>query len=187
MSPKEELWRRRTSSFVFSWVILLLSGVDWKWLNLRPVFTKQVDLMLLTPLKKHMFGLCVNGSYQGGRVSAIFFIKSGYGFLYSPKISLAVCLTGTGSSIQEDSQRGWLILKALSCQEDLYSADRGNVFCQAFEIQMMSSTLCPTDGFESFHKRRATEMGPTQAVGEKKHKINFLPKIDDGFELKRRK
>lgn len=61
------------------------------------------------------------------------------------------------------------------------------MFCQAFEIQMMSSTLCPTDGFESSHKRRATEMGPTQAEGEKKHKINFLPKIDDGSQLKRRK
>lgn len=116
-----------------------------------------------------------------------FFIKSGYGFLLSPKISLAVRLTGRGSSIQEDSQRGWLILKALSCQEDLYSTDRGNVFCQAFEIQMMSSTLCPTDGFESSHKRRATEMGPTQAEREQKHKINFSPKIDDSAKAKRRK
>lgn len=141
------------------------------------------------PFKKtHVQSLCEwQLSGWEGFSYFFFFIKSGYGFLYSPKISLAVCLTGTGSSIQEDSQRGWLILKALSCQEDLYSADRGNVFCQAFEIQMMSSTLCPTDGFESFHKRRATEMGPTQAEGEKKHKINFLPKIDDGFELKRRK
>lgn len=61
------------------------------------------------------------------------------------------------------------------------------MFCQAFEIQMMSSTLCPTEGFESSHKSRATEMGPTQADEEQKGKINFIPKIDDGAKLKRRK
>lgn len=63
-------------------------------------------------------------------------------------------------------------------------ADRGNVFCQAFEIQMMSSTLCPTDGFESSHKRRATEIEVTQAEGKQKGKISVIPKIDDGAEPK---
>lgn len=101
------------------------------------------------------------------------------------KTSLAARFASRGSSIQEDSQHGWLILKALSCQEDLYSADGGNAFCQAFEIQMMSSTLCPTDGFESSHERRATEMGPTRAEGEQKGKINFSPKIDDSAEPKK--
>lgn len=104
------------------------------------------------------------------------FNKSGYGFLLPPTTYSAVCLAGRGSGIQEGSQRGWLIPKALSCQEDLYSADRGNVFCQAFEIQMMPSTLCPTDGFESSHKRGATETGPTRAEGERKRQNQLHPK-----------
>lgn len=37
-------------------------------------------------------------------------------------------------------------------------ADRGNMFCQAFEIQMPHSTLCLSDSFERSHKRTATEM-----------------------------
>lgn len=165
MSPEQDLWRlRRSSSFVFSWVILCLPGEHRKWHKLRYVFIEgkkhtdvsekhkweRDDLMLLVPLKP-IWSL---SEWQQARWEGFSsFIKSSYDFLCSPKTSLAVRLAGRGSCIQEDSQRGWLILKALSCQEDLYSADKGNVFCQAFEIQMMSSTLCPTDGFESFHKR----------------------------------
>lgn len=134
------------------------------------------------PIKTHVWFL--SKRQRAGWVDFSSFIKAGYGFLLSQTTSSAVRLAGRGSSIQEDSQRGWLILKALSCQEDLYSADRGNVFCQAFEIQM-SSTLCPTDSFESSHKRRATEMGPTRAEGEQKGKISFIPKIDDGTKPKR--
>lgn len=182
MSPEQDLWRlRRSSSFVFSWVILCLPGVHRKWHKLRCVFVKEKkhadvseehkwerdDLMLLFPLK-HIWSL--SEWQQAGWEGLSSFINSSYDFLRSPKPSLAVRLAGRGSHIQEDSQRGWLILKALSCQEDLYSADRGNVFCQAFEIQMISSTLCPTDGFESSHKKRATEMGPTRAEGEQKSK-----------------
>lgn len=137
------------------------------------------------PIKTHVWFL--SKRQLAGWEGFSSFIKSGYGFLLSPTTSLAVRLASRGSSIQEASQCGWLILKALSCQEDLYSADGGNVLCQAFEIQMMSSTLCPTNGFESSHERKATEMGPTRTEGEQKGKINFIPKIDDRAKPKRRK
>ena len=102
----------------------------------------------------------------GGR-SAALFMKSDDDYL-SPTSKLAAGSAGGGSGVQEDSQRGGFIPKALSCQEDLYSADRGDVICRAFEIQMMSSTPCPTDGFESSHESRATEMQPTRAGREQK-------------------
>lgn len=42
-------------------------------------------------------------------------------------------------------------------------ADRGNMFCQAFEIQMPHSTLCLSDSFERSHERTETEMEVPQA------------------------
>lgn len=55
-------------------------------------------------------------------------------------------------------------------------ADRGNMFCQAFEIQMPHSTLCLSDSFERSHKRTATEMEvPRAEVGE----IGSILKIDN--------
>lgn len=52
-------------------------------------------------------------------------------------------------------------------------ADRGNMFCQAFEIQMPHSTLCLSDSFEHSHKRTATETEvPRAEVGE----IGSIPK-----------
>lgn len=83
---------------------------------------------------KNTFGSCQKKKKKKGQLTGwegfSSFIMSGSDFLLSPATSLAVRLAGRGSSIQEDSQHGWLILKALSCQEDLYSADTGNVFCQ---------------------------------------------------------
>lgn len=42
MSPEQDLWRlRRSSSFVFSWVILCLPGEHQKWPKLRYVFVEK--------------------------------------------------------------------------------------------------------------------------------------------------
>lgn len=131
---------------------------------------EQDDLMLFVP--QNMFGSCQNGSTWRGRVSA-----ASRAVTWPALVNhLTGCLPRRWRKQRTGGRCSWLILKALSCQEDLYSADRGNVFCQAFEIQMMSSTLCPTDGFESSHKSGATEMGPTRAVGEQKREISFIPK-----------
>ena len=149
MSPERDLWRLgRSSSFAFSWVILHLPGVHWKWHSWRSGFFLQsrrnTPMWVKSTIENKMTSCCLShkntiGSCQkkkggGGQLTGwegvISFIMSGCDFLLSPATSLAVRLAGRGSSIQEDSQRGWLILKALSCQEDLYSADRGNVFCQ---------------------------------------------------------
>lgn len=58
-------------------------------------------------------------------------------------------------------------------------ADRGNMFCQAFEIQMPHSTLCLSDSFERSHKRTETEMEVPQA------QISIIPKIDNSTTKKK--
>lgn len=126
MSLEQDLWRlRRSSSFVLSWVILHSPGVHWKWHSLRSVFYKTEEIHwcewkaqmrtrwphAVCPIKTLAWFLSKRQLEGWEDFSS--FIKSGYGFLLSQTTSSAVRLAGKGSSIQEDSQRGWLIPKAL--------------------------------------------------------------------------
>lgn len=70
------------------------------------------------------------------------------------------------------------------CQEDLSSADRGNVFCQTFEIQMRLPLCVLLTVLKVLMK--ATKMEETQAKAEQRGKISYIPKIDDSAKTKRR-